>query len=185
MATIKCNFSAVFAQFKSVNDVNEVANAIRSELINAYNARIKELGGNKAKKDAVDVTVSASDEGEKKVAPAAKKDAKKPEAKTEKKETKPAKKPEAKKEQVTQIALTDTKAVKKMGFVWKDYSDKSFVLSTDADTKCLKEAMEALGGSWNGRLKDCGSGSFIFSKAKSEKDVKKAMKGLYKVAKAT
>ncbi len=185
--TINCNFGAVFAQFESVEEVKNVANAIRDELINAFNARVKELGGDKQKKAGMDVTVSATEEKPKKQPTKkdekkAEKGAKKPETKAEKKPVKKQEKKADKKDDVAQIALTDTKAVKKMGFVWKSYSDKSFVLSTDADTKCLRKALEALGGSWNGRLKDCGAGSYIFSKAKSEKEVKKAMKGLYKKA---
>ena len=69
-----------------------------------------------------------------------------------------------------------------MGFKFVDYSEKAFVLASSADTKPLHNALTALGGRWNGRLKDCGEGSWIFSKAKSLDKVKAAFKGLVKIA---
>lgn len=165
MATIKCNFSAVFAQFETVNEVNEVANAIRSELINAYNARIKELGGS-VKEDKKSVSVTVSAEGTKKDAPAAKKSEKKTEKKSEKKDTKKsetkttkkAEKKESKKRErtyeVEQVALTDTKAVKKLGLKFVPYNEKCVLLL--GDTKPIAQALRNLkksGVFGNGHLK--------------------------------
>lgn len=85
----------------------------------------------------------------------------------------------AEKMEIAQISLSDKAAIKKMKFKMVDYSDKCFVLSTDKDTKSLMVAFKELGGKWNGRLKNCGSGSYVFSKQKSLAQVKKALKGCY------
>lgn len=170
--TIKCNFSEVFAKFNSVNEVNDIANAVRSELINAYNARIKELGGNKKS----DLSVSVSTEGTKKAEKPAKKGTKKSETKksetkaetkksekksetkkaAEKKSTKKSEK-KAKKERtykVEQIALTDTKAVKKLGLKFIPYSDKCFILGGNTEPIAQElRGMKKLGVFGNGHLK--------------------------------
>lgn len=81
--------------------------------------------------------------------------------------------------EIKQVSLADKKTIKKMKFKLVDYSEKCFVLSTDADTKCLMVAFKELGGKWNGRLKNCGSGSYVFSKEKSLAQVKSALKGCF------
>lgn len=170
---VKCNFAQVFAQYESESDVKAVANVIVAQLKKDYAARIKELGGSVSEESSASVKVEASASGKKGVKKPEKKEEKKPKTADKKKEKK-----------VAQIALTDTKKVKAMGFKWIDYNDKCFVLSTDEDTRCLQDAMEELGGRWNGRLKGCGTGSFVFSKEKHASVVKKAMKGMYKTAKS-
>lgn len=52
-----------------------------------------------------------------------------------------------------------------------DYSAKAFAII--GDTKPIKDTLKSLGGRWNNRL-SCGPG-WIFSKAKSETEVKKAL----------
>jgi hypothetical protein len=190
---IKCNFSAVFAQFESVEEVKNVANAIRDELINAFNARVKELGGEKQKKADVDVTVSAAEDKKgKQNKPAKKEDkkgAKKSETKAEKKDTKKGEaKPEkkAKKERertydVEQIALTDTKAVKKLGLKFIPYNDKCVLLL--GETKPIAAALRNLkksGVFGNGHLKAVKGfeGGFGWLVNKEHEDYAKVCKSL-------
>lgn len=159
MATIKCNFESVLAQFESVEELNSVVKEINAQLNAAYKARYEAI---KPKKDETDINVSVSSEGEK----SAKKNEQKPEKKGEKKnekkdtkkgETKPEKK--AKKEHertydVEQIALTDTKAVKKLGLKFVPYNDKCVLLL--GETKPIAQALRGLkksGVFGNGHLK--------------------------------
>ena len=85
----------------------------------------------------------------------------------------------ADKMEIVQISLADKKAIKKMKFKFVDYSEKCFVLSTNADTKCLMVAFKKLGGKWNGRLKNCGGGSYVFSKEKSLAQVQRELSGCF------
>lgn len=165
MATIKCNFESVLAQFESVETLNNVVKEINAQLTEAYKKRFEAIKP-KAKKGEVSVSVSA--EGTKKPAKksetkaetkksetkkaekkgAAKKDTKKAEKKSEKK---------AKKERtykVEQIALTDTKAVKKLGLKFIPYSDKCFVLGGNTEPIAQElRGMKKLGVFGNGHLK--------------------------------
>lgn len=190
MATVKCNFKQVFAMYKSVNELNEVANDIRSQLIEAYEEAKARLTPKEAEVSIEVGTEKKATKGAKKFSAAKKETAK--ETKAEKKTTKKAaakaakveKKMERVAEKTEQIALTDKKTIKSYGFKWVDYSEKAFVLASDKDTKALHNELTKLGGRWNGHLKNCGEGSWIFSKAKSADSVKKALKGLYKTVKS-
>lgn len=182
---VNCNFCAVFAQFKSVEEVKEVANAIRDELISSFNARVKELGGDKQKKADVNVAVSAAED---------KKGVKKSETKAEKKtaEKKTAKKGDTKSEKevkkerernydVEQIALTDTKALKKLGLKFIPYNDKCLLLT--GETKPIAQALRGLkksGVFGNGHLKavDGFEGGFGWLVNKEHEDFPKVAKSL-------
>lgn len=188
MATVKCNFASVFAMYKSVEELNVVANEIRSQLITAYEEAKKRLAPEEKAEVSIEVASEKKGRGTKKSS-ATKKETAKTETKTKaEKTTKKAAKVEKKMERVAekteQIALTDKKTIKSYGFKWVDYSEKAFVLASDKDTKALHNELTKLGGRWNGHLKNCGEGSWIFSKAKSADSVKKALKGLYKTVKS-
>ena len=156
MATIKCNFESVLAQFKSVEELNSVVKEINAQLTAAYKARFEAIKP-KAKKSDTGISVSVTSEGEK----PAKKDVKKDEKKGAKKSDKKGKKGEtkAKKERertydVEQIALTDTKAVKKLGLKFVPYNDKCVLLI--GNTKPIAKELRGLkksGVFGNGHLK--------------------------------
>ena len=178
---IKCNFSAVFAQFESVEEVKNVANVIRDELINAFNARVKELGGDKQKKADVDVTVSAAEDKKGKQNKPAKKEDKKGAKKGETKPEKKAKKERERTYDVEQIALTDTKAVKKLGLKFIPYNDKCVLLL--GETKPIAAALRNLkksGVFGNGHLKAVKGfeGGFGWLVNKEHEDYAKVCKSL-------
>lgn len=160
MATIKCNFESVLAQFESVESLNSVVKEINAQLTEAYKKRYEAIKP-KAKKDET-VTVSVSSDGTKKPTSAAKKgetkNEKKGAKKSETKATKKTEKKESKKRErtyeVEQIALTDTKAVKKLGLKFVPYNEKCVLLL--GDTKPIAQALRNLkksGVFGNGHLK--------------------------------
>lgn len=182
MATIKCNFESVLAQFESVEELNSVVKEINAQLNVAYKARYEAI---KPKKDETDINVSVSSEGEK----SAKKNEKKPEKKNEKKdtkkgETKPEKKAKKERERtydVEQIALTDTKAVKKLGLKFVPYNDKCMLLL--GETKPIAQALRGLkksGVFGNGHLKAVKGfeGGFGWLVNKEHEDYAKVCKSL-------
>lgn len=180
---VSVNFKPVFDMAKTAEELNAYANDIREQLIEQYNEVAKKFA--KAVAPTPAVTVTASAKGEKKTeTKAEKKTAKTKATKAEQKAAKVEKRIEKISEEVAQVAITDKKAIKALGFTWVDYSEKAFVLSSDKDTKAIYEAFSKLGGRPNKALKGCGTGSWVFSKAKSEAEVKKALKGLYKTAKS-
>ena len=186
MATIKCNFESVLAQFESVEELNSVVKEINAQLNAAYKARYEAI---KPKKDETDINVSVSSEGEK----SAKKNEKKPEKKgeknnekkdTKKGETKPEKKAKKERERtydVEQIALTDTKAVKKLGLKFVPYNDKCVLLL--GETKPIAQALRGLkksGVFGNGHLKAVKGfeGGFGWLVNKEHEDYAKVCKSL-------
>lgn len=186
MATIKCNFESVLAQFESVEELNSVVKEINAQLNAAYKARYEAI---KPKKDETDINVSVSSEGEN----SAKKNEQKPEKKGEKKnekkdtkkgETKPEKKAKKERERtydVEQIALTDTKAVKKLGLKFVPYNDKCMLLL--GETKPIAQALRGLkksGVFGNGHLKAVKGfeGGFGWLVNKEHEDYAKVCKSL-------
>lgn len=172
MATIKCNFESVLAQFESVEELNSVVKEINAQLTEAYKARFQVI---KPAKSKADISVSVSSEGEKKAKKTEKKGAKKGEKKAETK---------AKKERVydvEQIALTDTKAVKKLGLKFVPYNDKCVLLL--GETKPIAQALRGLkksGVFGNGHLKAVKGfeGGFGWLVNKEHKDYAKVCKSL-------
>lgn len=178
---VSVNFRPVFDMAKTAEELKAYGNDIAAQLKEQFEEAAKRF----AKSVAPAVTVTASAKGEKKTeTKAEKKTAKTKATKAEQKAAKVEKRIEKISEEVAQVAITDKKAIKALGFTWVDYSEKAFVLSSDKDTKAIYEAFSKLGGRPNKALKGCGTGSWVFSKAKSEADVKKALKGLYKTAKS-
>lgn len=179
---VSVNFRPVFDMAKTAEELNAYANDIRSQLIEQYNEVAKKFAKAVAPTPAVTVTASTADT--KKTETKAKTEKKTAKTAAEKKAAKREKAAErvAEKTEQLEISTANKKAIKSMGFKFVDYSEKAFVLASSADTKPLHNALTALGGRWNGRLKDCGEGSWIFSKAKSLDKVKAAFKGLVKIA---
>ena len=183
MATIKCNFESVLAQFESVNELNSVVKEINDQLTKAYKARFEAIKP-KEKKGKDEVSVSVSSEGTKKSEKPAKKEDKK--AKNTKKSEKKGEKSEkkVKKErtyEVEQIALTDTKAVKKLGLKFVKYNDKCMLLV--GETKPIAKALRGLkksGVFGNGHLKAVKGfeGGFGWLVNKEHEDYAKVCKAL-------
>lgn len=174
MATIKCNFESVLAQFESVEELNSVVKEINAQLTAAYKARYEAI---KPKKNETDINVSVSSEGEKSVKKNEKKGTKKGEAKPEKK----AKKERERIYDVEQIALTDTKAVKKLGLKFVPYNDKCVLLL--GETKPIAKALRGLkksGVFGNGHLKAVKGfeGGFGWLVNKEHEDYAKVCKSL-------
>ncbi len=181
MATIKCNFESVLAQFKSVEELNSVVKEINAQLTAAYKARYEAI---KPKKDETDINVSVSSEGEKSVKKNEKKPEKNEKKDTKKGETKPEKKAKKERERtydVEQIALTDTKAVKKLGLKFVPYNDKCVLLL--GETKPIAQALRGLkksGVFGNGHLKAVKGfeGGFGWLVNKEHEDYAKVCKSL-------
>ncbi len=173
---VKCNFAQVFSAYESASDVKAVANAIIAQLKKDYSARLKELGVEDEKPANTTVEVQAeapknnAKPATKKNEPKAKKNEKAAPKAEKKSETKAEKKQT--KEKVEQIAVTDTKAIKKLNLRFVEYTEgKSFALY--GDTKPISEALKKLNGKFNSHLRE-GAG-WIF-KADDKKAVEKALK---------
>ena len=179
---VSVNFMPVFEMAKTAEELKSYGNDIATQLKEQYETAAKKFAKAVAPTPAVTVTASTADT--KKTETKAKTEKKTAKTKAEKKEAKREKAAKAVAEKVEQmeISATNKKAIKSMGFKFVDYSEKAFVLASSADTKSLHNALTKLGGRWNGRLKDCGEGSWIFSKAKSLDKVKAAFKGIVKIA---
>ena len=164
---IKCNFTSVFAQFNTIEEIREVANNICAQVKSAYEAREKELQPND--EIMVEAIVEIVDETE---VEESKKKAKKSGSKVErakemaaklknekdaraetkpKKETKTETNKEAKDNSETLIAVTDMEEIKKLGLKFKKYNDKCYVLR--GETKPLRKVLkEEFKGVFNGHL---------------------------------
>ena len=176
---VSVNFRPVFDMAKTAEELKAYGNDIAAQLKEQFDEAAKRF----AKSVAPAVTVTASTADTKKTETKVKTEKKTAKTAAEKKAVKREKAAERVAEKIEQIEIStaNKKAIKAMGFQYKDYSEKAFVLASSADTKSLHNAMTKLGGRWNGRLKDCGEGSWIFSKAKSLDAVKAAFKGIVKV----
>lgn len=150
---VKCNFTAVFAQFHTVEDLKAIANNICAQVKTAYEARVAEINNTK-KGVVVDVEVSATpaqapqSKGSKISA------AKEAAAKMKKQAATPAPKaaaPATESADDTLIAITDTAAIKKLGLTFEKYNDRCWVLR--GDTKPLRKILkEQFKGVFNSHL---------------------------------
>lgn len=164
---VKCNFTAVFAQFHTVEDLKAIANNICAQVKTAYEARVAEINNTK-KGVVVDVEVSATpaqapqSKGSKISA------AKEAAAKMKKQAATPAPKaaaPAAESADDTIIAITDTTAIKKLGLTFEKYNDRCWVLrgNTKPIRKILKEQFR---GVFNSRL--TGGEGWVFKTASAQ-----------------
>ncbi len=144
---IRINFSSVlssvFAGYTSTEELKSAANAICAQVNEAYQARFVEIA-NTAKTASTPATAPA--------APA------KPEAKAKKEKTAKTKPAEAPKTETksagdtdTLVAITDLKAIKKLGLTFEKYNDRCWVLR--GDTKPLRKILkEQFKGVFNSHL---------------------------------
>ena len=178
---VTVNFGSVFATIKDESVLKEVANSISMQLKDAYTKRVQELAKKSVKPALkVDIKTGTTEKAEKKVEKA--KPAPKKEAKTESKkaEKKGAPKKEAA-EKEPQIALTDVKAMKKLGLKFIPYSEKCVLLT--GNTKPIAKELGKLkksGVFGNGHLKavegfDGGFGWLVNKNNSEYKNVCKAL----------
>lgn len=144
---MRINFSSVladvFSQYTTADELKSAANAMCAQIKEAYEARFKELNPN-AKTTSKPATAPA--------APA------KPEAKPKKDKTAKTKPVEAPKTETksagdtdTLVAITDLKAIKKLGLTFEKYNDRYWVLR--GDTKPLRKILkEQFKGVFNSHL---------------------------------
>lgn len=144
---MRINFSSVladvFSQYTTADELKSTANAMCAQIKEAYEARFKELNPN-AKTTSKPATAPA--------APA------KPEAKPKKDKTAKTKPVEAPKTETksagdtdTLVAITDLKAIKKLGLTFEKYNDRCWVLR--GDTKPLRKILkEQFKGVFNSHL---------------------------------
>lgn len=143
---IRINFSSVlssvFAGYTSTEELKSAANAICAQVNEAYQARFVEIA-NTAKTASTPATAPA--------APA------KPEAKAKKEKTAKTKPAEAPKTETksagdtdTLVAITDLKAIKKLGLTFEKYNDRCWVLRGDTKPlhKILKEQFKGVFNSY-------------------------------------
>ena len=179
---VTVNFGSVFATIKDESVLKEVANSISAQLKDAYTKRVQELAKSVKPAMKVDIKTGAKTEkAEKKVEKA--KPAPKKEAKAEKKtaEKKSAPKKETA-EKEPQIALTDVKAMKKLGLKFIPYSEKCVLLT--GNTKPIAKELGKLkksGVFGNGHLKavDGFDGGFGWLVNKGNADYKDVCKKLH------
>lgn len=139
---MRINFSSVladvFSQYTTADELKSAANAMCAQIKEAYEARFKELTPN-AKPTSKPAPVK----------PEAKKE------KTAKPKTAEAPKSETKSKTAgdtdTLIAITDLKAIKKLGLTFEKYNDRCWVLR--GDTKPLRKILkEQFKGVFNSHL---------------------------------
>lgn len=158
---VKCNFTSVFAKYDTVDELKAVANSICGQVKEAFDTRVTEI---KSGNTGVVVEVEVSSDETQKPEPKSKlpksknnktagaKEMAEKFKKQEKQQKSEAQK-EAKesKDNDTLIAITDIKAIKKLGLTFEKYNDKCWVLR--GETKPLRKILkEQFKGVYNSRL---------------------------------
>lgn len=150
---VRTNFTSVFANLKTQQEISDVANAIGRALTEAVKARQQELvNGVKVVNVTAEVVTEAAPQtetakGKKSTAAKAKEVAAKMKTQTEA----PKAKAESKTDDDTLIAITDTAAIKKLGLTFEKYNERCWVLR--GETKPLRKVLkEQFKGVFNGRL---------------------------------
>ena len=148
---VKCNFTNIFAQLHSVEDIKAVANNICTQVKEAVEVRFAELKSEKSLSVEVEIETPKS---EKKTAKSASAKAKEVAEKLKKvEEKKPAyeKNPPKKDSDNVEISITDAKAIKKLDLKFEKYSEKCWVLY--GDTKPLSKELVKFHGVYNSSLR--------------------------------
>lgn len=178
---VTVNFSSVFATIKDEKVLKEVANSISEQLKSAYGKRAQELAKSvKPAKSAVTVEMKTTEKKAAKAKSAPKKTESKKETKAEKKTTEKTESKKAEKE--PQIALTNTKELKKLGLKFLPYSEKCLLLA--GNTKPISKElgkMKKSGVFGNGHLKavEGFEGGFGWLVNKENKEYKNVCKALH------
>lgn len=134
---MRINFSSVladvFSQYTTTDELKSAANAMCAQIKEAYEARFKEL----ASKTDLGSTALAKSETKTKGSKVKNKPTEAPKTATETKKAD---------ESNTLVAITDLKAIKKLGLTFEKYSDKSYVLRGDTKPLCkiLKEQFKGV-----------------------------------------
>ena len=152
MINVTINIESIFAQFKTADELKEVAQNVVNQVSAAYKARLAEIQGKSVTEQPVEIAIS-TDEGKQTTSKGGKKTPTKP--KTSSKTKTPAKeaaeeKTEKKKEVVEQVLIASlTKSqIKAMNIKFEKYSDKCMFLT--GNTKSIKDEIKTVGGAhWN------------------------------------
>lgn len=143
MINVTINTESVFAQFKTANELKEVAQSIVNQVNMAYKKRLAEIQDKSVTEQPVEVAIN-TDEGEKTPTKSSSK------TKTPAKGTAIEKTEKKKREVVKQVLIASlTKAqIKAMNIKFEKYSDKCMCLT--GNTKSIKDEIKAMGGvSWD------------------------------------
>lgn len=153
---VRTNFTSALANITTLDELKNVANIIRDQLVNAVNARIDEIAkGTQVLNVVAEVTatpaVQPQTETKKSTTAKAKEVAAKMKAQTTTPKPEPKAKTESKSDDDALIAITDTAAIKKLGLTFEKYNDRCWVLR--GETKPLRKVLkEQFKGVFNGRL---------------------------------
>lgn len=155
MINVTINIESVFTQFKTANELKEVAQSVINQVSAAYKARLAEIQG--AKTEQPTEIVISTDEGEQTTSKSSKGNKKAPtkpktpsKTKTPAKEAVEEKTKKKTKEVVKQVLIASlTKAqIKAMNIKFEKYSDKCMCLT--GNTRSIKDEIKAMSGvSWD------------------------------------
>ena len=176
---VRTNFTSVFANITTVNELKDVANIIRDQLVNSVNARIAEISkGTQVLNIVAEVTTDATPQSKKATSAKAKKTSTKMKAQPNEPSVAPESETEDNSDNDTLISITDTAAIKKLGLTFEKYNDRCWVLR--GQTKPLRKVLkEQFKGVFNSRLS--GGEGWVFKTANA-KECAKALGLKVKVA---
>lgn len=141
---IKCNFASVFAKIDKADELKALANNICVQVKEAYEARFKEI---KSGQTGVVVEVTTISQTASNTEAKSKKEKSAKTVETSKTESKA----KTAGDTDTLIAITDLKAIKKLGLTFEKYNDRCWVLR--GDTKPLRKILkEQFKGVFNSHL---------------------------------
>lgn len=170
---VKCNFANVFAKYDTVDELRAIANNICGQVKEAFDARVAEIKSGNA---GVVVEVSATDTPKSEVKPKSTKsknsktaDAKEMAEKFKKQEqeqkSEAKREPKSSNDDDTLIAITDVKAIKKLGLTFEKYNERCWVLR--GETKPLRKVLkEQFKGVYNSHL--AGGEGWVFRTANAQ-----------------
>lgn len=170
---VKCNFSSVFAKYDTVDELKAVANNICGQVKEAFDTRVAEIkSGNTGVVVEVEVPANEMQKPEPKSSKSknnktagAKEMAEKFKKQEKEQKTKEKKESKVNKDDDTLIAITDTKAIEKLGLTFEKYNDKCWVLR--GETKPLRKILkEQFKGVYNSRLN--GGEGWVFRTASAQ-----------------
>lgn len=169
---VKCNFTSVFAKYDTVDELKAIANNICGQVKKAFDTRVAEIkSGNTGIVVEAEVSTDETPKPETKSKSKNNKTAGAKEMaekfKKQEKELKTKEKKENKdnKNDDTLIAITDTKAIEKLGLTFEKYNDKCWVLR--GETKPLRKILkEQFKGVYNSHL--TGGEGWVFRTASAQ-----------------
>lgn len=170
---VKCNFASVFAKYDTVDELRNIANSICGQVKEAFDIRVAEIKSGNAgttvevKVSSTKDTPKAEDKNKtsKGKATGAKEMAEKFKEQEKMKKADTREDAKDKVDDDVLIAITDTRAIRKLGLTFEKYNDKCWVLR--GNTKPLRKVLkEQFKGVYNSRLN--GGEGWVFRTAEVE-----------------